>query len=291
MIGRNRYRPETIAVVLARLEKLEEKISVVVGERDEMRTKVHYLEARVQHLETRKCSCDDALCAMNRERTCSTVAPESRSTVSPLDRHEEAHNLMRLLDDDLGTPRKISRAETAPAASAWIIQPSCNVLMTAEGRVVTWKIEHAKAKLKMSAGKPVVSPQFSLGLANLKLMLFPFVGNALSELKNGKELRTRERQQRFEHVVNNGPIGAALRVKASGPLSESIRYKLYVGEQDLGSFSTDFNDNIIHGTEENSIKDLLACFDAETIVCRFEVLPEPRYDECLPPPGLDVERV
>jgi len=148
---------------------------------------------------------------------------------------------------------------------------------------VTWRVDNIKSKLKMGAGKPLVSPQFrvdSIEEGELKLMLFPYTGDELGE-RNGRELRTRERQQRFEQLVNTGPLGAALRIKASGQHAKTLKFRLLIGDVDLGTFETDFSDHIVHGTEGDGVKDLLACIDTSKNVawCTLEILPKDEPSE------------
>lgn len=299
-------RPETIAVVLARLQNLEDRFCAAITEKSELTQRIHFLEERVRYLEGTSVH-------MNGDIATLTTCPSSGtydgcgSVNSSMHYSKNARkvfftnkrsgswagdHLSGALDPlTLGAiPSPMSASKSAPPMGA-VRDPCDNIVISTNGQgsqIVTWKIENVKSKLKMSAGKPVVSPQFALGRTDLKLMLFPYVGTALGEVRSGRELRTRERQQRFEHLVNNGPMGAALRLKANSAQGENLRYKLFVGHLDLGSFTTDFSDHIIHGTEDDGIKDLLSCFEEENdkavVVCRLEVLPD-IYD-LQAPPGL-----
>jgi len=167
------------------------------------------------------------------------------------------------------------------AAFTWNPKESIQISHDLFGKTtkVTWRIDNIKGKLKMGAGKPLVSPQFHIdSIVNegeLKLMLFPYTGDHLGE-RNGKELRTRERQQRFEQLVNTGPLGAALRIKSSGQHAHKLRYRLSIGNVNLGTFQTDFSDHIVHGTDDNGVEDLLACIDSGKNIawCVLEILPK-----------------
>lgn len=174
--------------------------------------------------------------------------------------------LSRSVSAPMPEPAKVNPSSLTPNSSG----PSDKVIFVernSSGKTtkVIWKVENAKSKLKTGAGKPLVSPQFEIDSeeGEMKLMLFPYFGDYLGCERNGKELRTRERQQRFDELVNKGPLGAAIRVKSNGKHSKMLNYRLFIGDLDLGVFTTDFSDHIVHGTEDNGVSDLLAHISSE----------------------------
>eukprot|EP00397_Hematodinium_sp_SG-2012_P052901 GEMP01062842.1.p1 GENE.GEMP01062842.1~~GEMP01062842.1.p1 ORF type:complete len:297 (+),score=50.14 GEMP01062842.1:74-964(+) len=281
-------RLETIAEILARLQYLEDRFTAAISEKDGLAHRLHYLEERVRYLEGGHAH---EMATMETTQGYDNISALHQFTSPWMVSANLGSGLLESLAEPTLPPLERGLSTTSMPTNR---DPTDNIVISTnvhDSPVVTWKVDNIKSKLKMSAGKPLVSPQFALGNLELKLMLFPFVGDALGE-RSGKELRTRERQQRFEHLVNNGPMGAALRLKANNSQKENLRYKLFVGHQDLGSFSTDFSDHIIHGTDDDGVKDLLSSFEEEddkfVVVCRLEVLPD-RYHLLSgngPPPGL-----
>lgn len=123
---------------------------------------------------------------------------------------------------------------------------------------IEWRVENVKVKLKMCAGRPLVSPPFdSRGLNGMKLMLFPGGGadpekDAAGQEKVEKAKKTREQKSKYEHMINFGPLHGALRLKcaAAPPGRTLLRFNLFIGGQERGPFTLDFKEHILQGCDD-----------------------------------------
>lgn len=110
-----------------------------------------------------------------------------------------------------------------------------------------WRIAGLRQKLKSCMGRPLVSPPFqALGLANLRLMVFP------DPLEASKGLRTRKQKEQYMTMVTQGPLHSALRFKAAGACSV-LTFRLSVGDAYSGPLTYDFSEHAVHGCEDFGI--------------------------------------
>lgn len=134
---------------------------------------------------------------------------------------------------------------------------------------VKWRIDRVETKFRDCIGRPLVSQPFEVkdkvNLPELRLMVFPFLGDDISSLT------MKEQKSRFEARIKDGLTGA-LKLKVVNNFGDklNITFNLLVGSERKGPFTHDFADRIIHGEEfsNNWLKE----FENESLVVGVEIL-------------------
>jgi len=116
-------------------------------------------------------------------------------------------------------------------------------------KTVSWRIEDLRSKLRVSMGRPLVSPPFSVsGLCNLRFMVFP---DARDLVRNA---HSRERKGVYANMIKNGPLYGSLKLKADClEVAASLSFYLTVGSVRCGPFTYDFSESAIHGCDDFDI--------------------------------------